>query len=223
MEKYTLSFSKSVKSDHNQNFWYFPNNDIETTKIFSVRSSPDPAKIGFSLDPCSSLIDTIAIGNPERHVPKASHQCCPGSGFLESDPADLWDFFGSGDGLDIIFAQTGSGSGLSKTVWTHHFCSNRIIQNRLNTLAFMYFTSQLHICYFTSCSFHPGLYMGMFMLCLFALSDFVYMHFRAFIISFIKYCVFNSKLLCACNRCCCAVDPYDLSPTLCDSNTTSIC
>jgi len=118
MEKYSLSFSKSVKSDHNQNFWYFPNNHIETTKIFSVRSSPDPAKIGFSLDPCSSLIDTIAIGNPERHVPKASHQCCPGSGFLESDPADLWDFFGSGDGLDIIFAQTGSGSGLSKTVWT---------------------------------------------------------------------------------------------------------
>jgi len=66
-------------------------------------------------------------------------------------------------------------------------------------------------------------YIGMLMLCLFALSDFVYMHFGAFIISFIKYYVFNSKLLCACNRCCCAVDPYDLLPTLCDSNTTSIC
>ena len=86
-------------------------------------------------------------------------------------------------------------------------------------LAFIYFTSQLH----TSCSFHPILYIGMLMLCFFALSDFVYMHFGAFIISFIKYYVFNSKLLCACNRCCCAVDPYDLPPTLCDSNTTSIC
>jgi len=90
-------------------------------------------------------------------------------------------------------------------------------------LAFIYFTSQLHICYLTSCSFHPILYIGMLMLCLFALSDFVYMHFDAFTISFIKFYVFNSKLLCAWNRCCCAVDPYDLSPTLCDSNTTSIC
>ena len=46
--------------------------------------------------------------------------------------------------------------------------------------------------------------------------------FWCFHYSFIKYYVFNSKLLCACNRCC-VVDPYDLSPTLCDSNTTSIC
>jgi len=37
-------------------------------------------------------------------------------------------------------------------------------------LAFVYFTSQLHICYLTSCSFHPILYIGMLMLCLFALS-----------------------------------------------------
>jgi len=79
------------------------------------------------------------------------------------------------------------------------------------------------ICYLTNCSFHPILYIGMLMLCLFALSDFIYMHFGAFIISFIKYYVCNSKLLCACNRYCCAVDPHDLSPTLCDSNTTSIC
>jgi len=43
-------------------------------------------------------------------------QCCSGSGFLESGPAELWDFFGSGAGLDIIFAQ--AGSGLSKTFWT---------------------------------------------------------------------------------------------------------
>jgi len=35
--------------------------------------------------------------------------------------------------------------------------------------------------------------------------------------------VFNAKLICACDRCCCAVDPYDLLPALCDSNTTSIC
>ena len=58
-------------------------------------------------------------------------------------------------------------------------------------LAFIYFTSRLHICYLTSCSFHPILYIGVFMLCLFALSDFVYMHFGAFMISFIKYYVFN--------------------------------
>ena len=45
-----------------------------------------------------------------------SSQCCSGSGFLESDPAELWDFFGSGAGLDIIFAQVGSG--LSKTFRT---------------------------------------------------------------------------------------------------------
>ena len=36
--------------------------------------------------------------------------------FLESDPAELWDFFGSGSGLDLIFPQ--AGSGLSKTFWT---------------------------------------------------------------------------------------------------------
>ena len=30
-----------MKSDHNQNFWYFQNNHIKTTNIFSVRSSPD--------------------------------------------------------------------------------------------------------------------------------------------------------------------------------------
>jgi len=43
MAKYTLPFCKLVKSDqiHNQYFWYFQNNHIETTKIFSVRSSPD--------------------------------------------------------------------------------------------------------------------------------------------------------------------------------------
>ena len=43
-------------------------------------------------------------------------QCCSGSGFLESDPAELWDFFGFGAGLDFIFAQ--AGSGLPKTFWT---------------------------------------------------------------------------------------------------------
>jgi len=57
-----------VKWDHNLNFWYFQNNHIKTTKIFSVwsspdppifkkiavRSSPDPAKISFSPDPVRS-------------------------------------------------------------------------------------------------------------------------------------------------------------------------
>ena len=42
MAKYKLWFSKPVKSDHNKNFWYFQNIHIKTTKIFSVRSSPDP-------------------------------------------------------------------------------------------------------------------------------------------------------------------------------------
>jgi len=73
MAKYKLPFGKSVKSDHNQNFWYFQNIHIKTTNIFSirsspdppifkkivVRSSPDPAKIGFSPDPCSSLVETL--------------------------------------------------------------------------------------------------------------------------------------------------------------------
>ena len=73
------TISKPVKSDHNSVFWYFQNNHIKTTNIFSVRSSPDPpivkkivvrsspdpAKIGFgpdpvrsSPDPCSSLTDS---------------------------------------------------------------------------------------------------------------------------------------------------------------------
>jgi len=65
MAKYALPFSKPVKSDHNYYFRYFQDSHIETTKIFSVRSNPDPpilkrnvvrsipdpAKIGFSPDP----------------------------------------------------------------------------------------------------------------------------------------------------------------------------
>jgi len=35
-------FNKWVKSDNNEKFWYVQNNRITTTKIFSVRSSPDP-------------------------------------------------------------------------------------------------------------------------------------------------------------------------------------
>jgi len=63
--KYTLPFSKPAKSDHNLNFCYFQNNHIKATKVFSVRSRPDPpilkkiavrsspgpAKIGFVPDP----------------------------------------------------------------------------------------------------------------------------------------------------------------------------
>ena len=41
MAKYTLPFSKPVESDHNLNFWYFQNNHMKTTKMFSVRSSSD--------------------------------------------------------------------------------------------------------------------------------------------------------------------------------------
>jgi len=69
----------------------------------------------------------------------------------------------------------------------HFICLSIICTIVLSTFLALYFTSQLHICYLTSCSFHPILYIGMLMLlCLFALSDFVYMHFGAFIIYFIK-------------------------------------
>jgi len=71
MAIYSLPFSKSVKSNVNRNFWYIQNNHIKTTKIFSVRfspdlsnfkkivvrSSPDPAKIDFSPDPVRSSPD----------------------------------------------------------------------------------------------------------------------------------------------------------------------
>ena len=62
--KYTLPFSNPVKSDHNLNFWYFQNNHIKTTKIFSVRSSPDPPifkkiAVRSSPDPCSPLTASI--------------------------------------------------------------------------------------------------------------------------------------------------------------------
>jgi len=83
MAKYTLPFSKSVKSDHNQNFWYFQNNHIKTTKIFSVRSSPDPsifkknavwsspdpAKIAFNSDPVRSSPVRVYLCIPKLHLP----------------------------------------------------------------------------------------------------------------------------------------------------------
>ena len=76
--RYTLPFSKSLKSNNNWNFWYVQNNHIKIRKNLSVRSSPVrqiskncspiqscPAKIGFSPDPvpsspdpCSSLAHT---------------------------------------------------------------------------------------------------------------------------------------------------------------------
>jgi len=76
MAKYTLSFSKPVQSDHNQNCWDFQNNHIETTKIFSARSSSDPP-----------IFKEIAIlSSPNR--PKLT------SVLLQSDPvlirAHLW-------------------------------------------------------------------------------------------------------------------------------------
>jgi len=76
MGKYTIPFSKSVKSDHNWHFWYVQNNHIKTTKIFSVRSSPNPAEIGFSPDPVRCSLDrdhlcnkaTIAYNNSHRNL-----------------------------------------------------------------------------------------------------------------------------------------------------------
>ena len=60
-----------MKSDHNQNFWYIQNNHIKIKKFLrpiqswsansekiAVRSSPDPAKIDFSPDPCSPLVSS---------------------------------------------------------------------------------------------------------------------------------------------------------------------
>jgi len=66
----------------------------------------------------------------------------------------------------------------------HFICLSIICTIVLSTfLAFIYFTSQLHIRYLISCSFHPILHIGMLMLlCSLALSDFVYMHFGAFTI-----------------------------------------
>ena len=55
---------------------------------------------------------SMCILNPAVTV----DQFCSGTGLLESDPGELWDFFGSGSGLGIIFTE--AGSWLSKTVWT---------------------------------------------------------------------------------------------------------
>jgi len=86
----TLPLSKSVKSDHNWNFWYVQNNNIETKNIFSVRSSPDPpifkkiavrsspypAKIGFSPDPVRSIPDLcsslLALYDAREFMPCSS-------------------------------------------------------------------------------------------------------------------------------------------------------
>ena len=69
---------------------------------------------------------------PHVNTPSSVWQCCAGSGFLESDPAELWNFLGSGAGLDVIFAQAGSGSGLSKTCFT-----------LFNFFAFCFFPSKI--------------------------------------------------------------------------------
>ena len=96
MAKYTLPFSKPVKSDHNSNFWYFQNNHIKTTKFFSVRSShdppilkkiavrssPDPAKIGFSPGPVRSSPDPCSTLN-NTHVARTSR----------NKMSTTWDFY----------------------------------------------------------------------------------------------------------------------------------
>jgi len=48
-------------------------------------------------------------------------QSCSGSGFSESRIRIFGEFFGPGAGLDIIFAQAGSGAGLSKTLRLENF------------------------------------------------------------------------------------------------------
>jgi len=74
MAKYALPFSTPVKSDHNQNFWYFQNNHIKTTKVFSVRSSADPPilkKIAVR-----SNVDTAKIGNSPDPLLVRANLCC---------------------------------------------------------------------------------------------------------------------------------------------------
>jgi len=87
-DKIYTTISKPVKSDHNENCCYFQNNH-KTTKIFSVRSSPDPpifkkiavrsspdpTKISFSPDParsspdpCSSLVYCIFALYHDRNM-----------------------------------------------------------------------------------------------------------------------------------------------------------
>jgi len=62
MANYSQPFSKMMKSDHNWYLWYFQNNHIETTKIFSVRSSPDPSiikKIAVRSSPVQPKLDSV--------------------------------------------------------------------------------------------------------------------------------------------------------------------
>jgi len=79
--KYTLPFSKLVKSDHNKifdmvgiitkkqkKFSVRSSPDPQILKKIAVRSSPHPAKIGFSPgpvrscpDPCSSLVPGLGL------------------------------------------------------------------------------------------------------------------------------------------------------------------
>ena len=94
MAKYTLPFSKPVKSDHNQNLWYFQNNHIKTTKIFSVRSSPDPPILKKKCSPIQSCPAKIGFSpDPVRSSPVRQKLA---SVLIQSDPflirAHLWDW-----------------------------------------------------------------------------------------------------------------------------------
>ena len=62
-------FVKTVKSDNNYNFWYGQNNHIQTKKFFSLGSSHDLAKLGFSPDPFPSRPDPCSCW----YV----NSCCP--------------------------------------------------------------------------------------------------------------------------------------------------
>jgi len=90
----------------NWTFWYDENNHINTTKILSVRSSPDPpifkkiavrsspvpAKIGFSPDPvrsgpdpCSSLVALLVLSLPNKSNPSPNR-------YMKHNCINQWDF-----------------------------------------------------------------------------------------------------------------------------------
>jgi len=69
----TIYYRLPMTLDHNQIFWYFQNNHIKTTNIFSARSSPDP-----------QILKKIAV------------RSSPGPAKIGFSPVQSWTVFSSG-------------------------------------------------------------------------------------------------------------------------------
>ena len=94
----------------------------ESTKfvIVHIQSNPSPVQ-------CSSLVSESQALRVRVVAVQGVGQCCSGSVFLESDPAELWDF-------------------LDPEPVGYHFCSsqNRIIQNVLKQFfCVLFFTAKI--------------------------------------------------------------------------------